>query len=149
MKNGSKAFVVHKGKFLLILRDNKPEIRNPNIWNSPGGGVEDGETWEDAIRRELREEICVVPKRIIYLGKKYFPMVDGMIAVFLVLLDDAERVQVRLGNEGQKLNFFTPDEIIQLPLADTKEYFTSIYPALVRIANGETDTRPEELYLEE
>lgn len=75
-------------------------------------------------------------------------MVGATIACFLVLLDDAERAQVKLGNEGQKLDFFTPDEIMELPLADTKEYFVSIYPVLVRIANGETHFRPEELYLE-
>lgn len=148
MNNGAKALVVYQGKFLFILRDNKPGIRNPNVWNMPGGRVEKGETWEECLRRELQEEICVVPKQIMYMGKKYVPIVDGTVALFLVWLDDTEYNSVKLGNEGQELKFFTAEEIMQIPLADTKEYFASIYPILVRIANGENNFSPKELYLE-
>ncbi|OGZ45535.1 MAG: hypothetical protein A3C84_04195 [Candidatus Ryanbacteria bacterium RIFCSPHIGHO2_02_FULL_48_12] len=149
MQNGAKAIVHYQGKFLFILRDNIPGIRNPNIWNIPGGRVEEGETWEECLKRELEEEICIVPKNIIYMGKSYFQRVDGTIAFYLVLLNDEEYKRVKLGNEGQKLEFFTPQEIIQLPLADTKEFYTSLYPIFIRIAGGESDFRPEELQLEE
>ena len=148
MKKGAKALVLYQGKFLFILRDNKPGIRNPNIWNLPGGAVEVGETYDEGLRRELLEEICVVPKQITYIGKKYFERMQATIAVYLVLLDDQEYPQVKLGNEGQDLQFFTPKEVLELPLADTEEYFTSIYPALVRVASGEMNFRPEEFQVE-
>jgi ADP-ribose pyrophosphatase len=37
----------------------------------PAGGVEDGESAEDAVRRELAEEIGLVPTKIIYLTDFY------------------------------------------------------------------------------
>ena len=43
--------------FLLQLRDAKPEIWYPANWGLFGGGVETGEDPEDALKRELREEL--------------------------------------------------------------------------------------------
>lgn len=37
LKHGAKAFVIYNNKILLVLRDNKPDIPNPNTWNFPGG----------------------------------------------------------------------------------------------------------------
>lgn len=36
----------------------------PGAWQFPQGGVDRGETWEEALLRELREEIGVQPKHI-------------------------------------------------------------------------------------
>ncbi len=45
------------GQFLLALRDNKPGIPFPNHWDLIGGHVEDGETPEQALVREYKEEL--------------------------------------------------------------------------------------------
>jgi 8-oxo-dGTP diphosphatase len=46
-----------KGEFLLALRDNKSWIPFPNHWDLIGGHVEEGETPEEALIREFREEL--------------------------------------------------------------------------------------------
>ena len=48
-----------RGEFLLYLRDNKPEIPFPDHWDLIGGHVEEGETPEEALVREVKEELDI------------------------------------------------------------------------------------------
>ena len=48
--------VTEDGGLLLHHRDDKPEIPNPDCWAGFGGAVEEGETVEDAVLREVSEE---------------------------------------------------------------------------------------------
>ena len=59
-----------KGEFLLALRDNKPGIPFPNHWDLIGGHVEDGETPEEALVREAKEELDIDLKEYTFY-KKY------------------------------------------------------------------------------
>jgi len=45
------------GQVLLFLRDDKAEIAFPDCWDIPGGSLEQDETPEEAIKREMLEEI--------------------------------------------------------------------------------------------
>jgi 8-oxo-dGTP diphosphatase len=46
-----------KNEVLLLLRDHNSEIPYPNMWDIPGGMVEKDETPEEAIKREMYEEL--------------------------------------------------------------------------------------------
>jgi len=48
-----------KGEFLIYLRDNKPGIPFPDHWDLIGGHVEEGESPEEALVREVKEEIDI------------------------------------------------------------------------------------------
>ena len=59
----STSILVNNGKILLILRDNKLDIPEPNTWQLPGGGVENGENHFQAIKRELKEKINILENK--------------------------------------------------------------------------------------
>jgi 8-oxo-dGTP diphosphatase len=59
-----------KGEFLLYLRDNKPDIPFPGYWDLIGGHVEEGETPEEGLIREVKEELDIDLKEYTFY-KKY------------------------------------------------------------------------------
>ncbi|NEP46851.1 MAG: NUDIX domain-containing protein [Okeania sp. SIO2H7] len=58
------AILYRDGKFLMQLRDDIPGIIYPGCWGFFGGHIEEGETPEAAVKRELQEEIGYVPPQI-------------------------------------------------------------------------------------
>jgi 8-oxo-dGTP diphosphatase len=101
------------GQVLLFLRDDKPDILCPNMWDLPGGHVEEGETPEACIVREMIEEI-ETDVSMSRLHRVYdFP--DRTEYVFLMELN-AEASSIPL-HEGQCLRWFSPDEIPGMDLA--------------------------------
>lgn len=115
MKVGVKALVVFDKKILLILRDNKPSIPSPNTWMLPGGGIEEGETGDAALERELSEELNVVPVDYVCLGQENF---EGHAPVlrYLVRIQKDDVKKLKLG-EGQEMRFFSIDEATNLPFS--------------------------------
>ena len=51
------AILYREGKFLVQLRDDIPTIVHPGCWALFGGHLEEGETPDVAIKREIKEEI--------------------------------------------------------------------------------------------
>jgi 8-oxo-dGTP pyrophosphatase MutT (NUDIX family) len=49
------------GRYVMQLRDSKPGIWYPGHWGCFGGAIDAGETAEQAVRRELLEELELVP----------------------------------------------------------------------------------------
>src|SRR5262245_44793715 len=93
-----------RGEVLLMQRDEKPGLSFPAHWNLIGGGVEAGETVEEALVRESIEEIGVSPGDFsrfgVYAWRHY--EVHVFDSRLNLTLDD-----LTLG-EGQDLRFFSP-----------------------------------------
>lgn len=98
---------------LLFLRDDKPEIPYPNMWDLPGGHVEPDETPFECIVREMMEEIetDVTPCTLL----KVYDFPDRYEHIFFMELDaDAGSIPL---HEGQCLRWFSAQELTGLPLA--------------------------------
>lgn len=105
-------FVNAKGELLLHLRDDKPDIRYPNHWGVIGGQVEPGESFEQALVREVAEEIEVSVQDYEYWDAYKTPGQET--AMFVARLDTpAEQLTL---NEGQRVEFASPQEAIVRPL---------------------------------
>lgn len=113
----SHAIVLYEGKMLFVLRDNKPEINDPNVWTFPGGQIELGENYLDGIKRELKEEINVTPENIVPLGMIINTVTRSRHQMYVCQLTGEEAANVKLGNEGQEMRFFAFQEIPKVPHA--------------------------------
>lgn len=141
-KAGAKALVIFDGKFVMVQRDNKPEILNPNKWNLPGGGIEPGETPNEAVLRELHEEIDVTPKIIEGMGTTTYSDGSAVVHRFAARLNKEERDQVRLASEGQQLAWFTLDEALTMDLsAHLRSYLTECSSDIEAALQGKTIAR--------
>ena len=107
-----KAVIFKEKKFLLQLRDNNPAIPYPNSWAFFGGGVDDGERHEEALKRELKEELGWCPQKFEYLIKIMNKTVNCNITHYLAKCN-ISRDKLCLG-EGAALGWFTYDEVLKL-----------------------------------
>ncbi len=101
-----------EAKFLLQLRDDKPNIFFPTHWGLFGGELKKGETFKEGLIREIKEEINldISNAKIDYLFDYTFD--DRIGLTFHVKLNFNEE-DLDL-NEGQKFEFFTKEEIKNL-----------------------------------
>lgn len=94
------------GRILLQQRDYTPGIIFPGCWTFFGGQVEAGESFKDALQRELIEELGCVPGRV---GNELFqwawleepPSQNHYFPVYCEVNDDVLEL-----NEGQAMSWF-------------------------------------------
>lgn len=112
-KGSSIIFINNKRQVLLFLRDDKVDIPYPNTWDIPGGHVEDNETPEQCIVREMREEIGIELNNFQLFSKVEF---DDRIEYTFWKCEDLDINKITL-TEGQCLRWFTEDEALNTVLA--------------------------------
>ena len=67
MQDVAKAILLERDNFVLQLRDNKPLIETPDMWSLFGGEIEKNEDPQEAMLREIEEELCIKVKDIHFL----------------------------------------------------------------------------------
>jgi len=80
--------IVTKGGLLMHHRDDKPGIAHPGCWAGFGGAVEDGETVEEALHREVAEETGLIITDPLFLTDAVDCEGDGrLVSLFYVVGD--------------------------------------------------------------
>ncbi|MCA1994064.1 MAG: NUDIX hydrolase [Coleofasciculus sp. S288] len=101
------AILYRQGQLLMQLRDNIPSILYPGYWGLFGGHIEPGETPEEALKREILEEIGYTLLEASLFG--YYPEPHVLRHVFHAPLT-VELNQLVL-TEGWDMGLLTPEQI--------------------------------------
>ena len=109
MKKVVKAIIYKNNQFLLQLRDNSKKISYPNHWSFFGGEVENNENDEDALLRELKEEIAWMPNKINYYTTFLDYSTNAEVKLYLIKFE-SNNTKLNL-NEGQKMKWFRLEDI--------------------------------------
>ena len=115
---------------LLLLRDNKIDIPFPNMWDIPGGKIEESETPEEAIRREMMEEMSINNLGEIKLFK-ILTLENITDNIFWKKLNlNLEEIDLK---EGQRIEYFNLERIRKTKLAfNYNEILESYYSEIVK-----------------
>lgn len=107
------------GEILLYLRDNKPTIPFPHHWDLFGGHVEAGESPEEALVREVKEELDYDLKD--YQFFKRYDCLDGDVkpnVKFVYTARMEKSADELVLHEGERLAFIRKEDIPTLNCAN-------------------------------
>ena len=122
MKIGTLCYITKKNKTLMMHRVKKKNDMHKNKWNGLGGKVIPGETPEECIIREVKEESGLELIEPIFKGIITFPKFDGledwMVFVFVAgkftgnLMQSSEGILKWIPNENlMELELWEGDKI--------------------------------------
>ena len=112
---GCKIALLCGDSVLTILRDDKPSIPWPNMWELPGGGREGDESPFECVAREVYEELGIHLTEDFLLWSKVYPsmLYEGRQSVFMVgQLRQEQFDSITFGDEGQAYKLMNIEEFL-------------------------------------
>ncbi len=99
------------GDKLLLARSKR--FKPNDMYSVLAGFVDPGESFEDCVRREIREEVNIEVKNIRYFGSQSWPFPDSLMAGFTAEYKSGE---ISIDNdELEKAGWFTASELPRIP----------------------------------
>ena len=125
------------GQVLLQQRDEKPGLAFPGCWTLFGGRVEPGETPDEAMRRELVEELELEGRDLLLTHWRVYdaPWKDVIVEQHVYYAPFDRAVEGMVLHEGQAMGYFTPAQIEKLTIAfffrSVLKTFFAEFPVLI------------------
>ena len=113
--------IVFRGDAVLLIQRGKPPAQGK--WSIPGGAVRLGETLENAVTRELREEVEMDVKPL-WVGKvvdRIYSDSEGNIAYHYVIVDyvcEARPGQPHAGSDASDAGFFEVEKLDEMDMTE-------------------------------
>ena len=131
-RRGAVAIVIRDERMLVIRRSQT--VVAPGAYCFPGGGIEDGESEEDALVREFHEEINVAVRPLRRIWRNVTPWKVELAWWLAELAPDAVPVPNR--DEVESVHWFTPVEMARLPelLESNREFLELVRQGEIELA---------------
>ncbi|MDE1466528.1 (deoxy)nucleoside triphosphate pyrophosphohydrolase [Aurantiacibacter sp. D1-12] len=110
------ALALCDGEGRILLQQRPDHKHHGGLWEFPGGKVETGESPQDALLREIGEELGIALAAD-QLRPTSFAEETGEKHIVLFLYTSREAVSEPVAHDGQAFGWFTHEEASQLPLA--------------------------------
>lgn len=123
MQVSTLCYLQRDGKTLMLHRIKKDRDIHAGKWNGLGGKLEAGETPEECVIREVREESGLTIERPRLCGVMTFPefkdQEDWLVFVFIACQFDGQLIESAEGH----LEWIADEKIFDLPLWEGDKYF--------------------------
>lgn len=107
----TKAIIKRGEKFLVIFKSDTEEI-SPNEIDIPGGRLKFGETLEEGLKREIKEELNINIK-VKKLSRGWSMIKDDLHLVGLTFLADYVSGKIKLSGEHTSFKWVSKEEILK------------------------------------
>lgn len=113
----SCAFFCHDGNGRFVLHRRGPECRDEQgVWDSGAGALEHGESFEQAVAREVREEYCATAYDTELVGVRNIIRTDRdepthWVALIFTVRVDPDEVRIGEPHKMSELGWFTEDDL--------------------------------------
>jgi len=122
-KRDVAVLVLFKGNKILLQKRAKDAKRFPGTWGLFGGGVEDGESTESALRREIKEELGLDLETVSLADKCDYVLPEkGESGQIFVFYSKYENQKLCL-NEGDRMEWVDLDRSLEY---DITPYYRKI-----------------------
>lgn len=103
--------MIEHGKILLVKRGHEPF---KGQWATPGGRIEDNETAEQCLVREMKEEIGLKVEPVKLIGIYSDPKRDPRLMIAIAYLIKRVGGEVRAGSDAADARWFDLDSLPEL-----------------------------------
>ena len=123
MKLATLCYLKSNGKTLMLHRVKKENDMHEGKWNGLGGKMETGESPEECVVREVREECGLILKNLKLKGIMTFPNFDGVDDWYVFVFTANEFEGELLDSNEGNLKWIDDDKLMDLNLWEGDRIF--------------------------